>query len=311
MKTITLYYRNAAENADKVYTVWLEQVAGGFNVNVTFGKRGTKYVTHCKSSCPTLLDLAEKLFDKIVKSKLADGYTESPDGQPFGGDAVKLAEVLPHPNKQIVNLAAMRNFSAQDYLKLRKYDGELAKIKIGGATILAEFMRTEISGHFYTAGDREMFKRWPGGWWAALTVMEVHGENVLTRSTRERWGILCSFAGQFTPDIILAETVTDVEACMASGAEGIVAMDWTQPWGTMFAHKVESIYLCRVNRIGGTQSVGIEDAETKQDRGRVKLGGGKCDQVRVGSIIRVEAMGETDSGKLRQPVPCREWLLQF
>ena len=57
MRTITLFYKNAQENSDKIYTVFIEAVAGGFNVNVTFGKRGTKYVTQCKSSCPLTLPL--------------------------------------------------------------------------------------------------------------------------------------------------------------------------------------------------------------------------------------------------------------
>lgn len=244
------------------------------------------------------------------------------------------AEVLPHLVKQLVNLVTMRNFSTVDYLKLRKYDGELCgSVKIAGATFLAEFMRTPISGHFYTASDREMFARWPGGWWAVLTVMEIDGKNMLADSTYNRWGYCQSFSASFTPDIILAEKVTDMEACMAAGAEGVCAHAWDAPWGTMFAHKASGIYICEVvMEIGGTQSVGI--AKVMSDEltamsgdmaavrswlatrhsplvtspcGRVKLGGGKCDQVRVGSIIRVEAMGETDSGKLRQPVPCREW----
>jgi hypothetical protein len=53
------------------------------------------------------------------------------------------------------------------------------------------------------------------------------------------------------------------------------------------------------------------DAETGQDRGRVKMGGGKCDQVRIGSIIRVEGLGLTDLGKIREPRACREWLVKL
>ena len=43
-------------------------------------------------------------------------------------------------------------------------------------------MRKPISGHHYTAADREMFERWPQGWYAALTVAEVRGQNVLQKS---------------------------------------------------------------------------------------------------------------------------------
>ena len=98
---------------------------------------------------------------------------------------------------------------------------------------------------------------------------------------------------------------------LKAGAEGVVAVDWSAPWGNLVAHKANSIHTCRITSTSGKQSVGIADAATGQDRGRVKLGGGKADQVRVGSIIRVEGMGLTDAGKIRQPQPCREWLIQF
>jgi hypothetical protein len=57
--------------------------------------------------------------------------------------------------------------------------------------------------------------------------------------------------------------------------------------------------------------VGICDDATGADRGKVTLRGGKCDQVRIGSIIRVEGMGLTSVGKIRQPQPCREWIVKY
>ena len=99
---------------------------------------------------------------------------------------------------------------------------------------------------------------------------------------------------------------------LASGGEGIVRKSLSATyWQPMTACKRSMIYACRVVGIGLGQSVTIVDAETGQDRGSVAMRGGKCDQVRVGSLIRVDAMQEYASGKLRQPNPCSDWLVTY
>ena len=309
MKTISLFYRDGT--SDKVYRAEIVgEFAGGYMVNFHFGRRGAKLAEGTKTRLAVPLAEAESIFAKLVAEKRGKGYTEETDGQPFGGDAAKLAEILPHPKKTLVTLAEARQWSPHDYLILRKYDGEFNLLAYGGNFILAEFMRRPISGHLYTKSDLEMFRRWPGGWWAALTVMECGGVPCLNLSTEARWAMLQGLSAKFTPDIVLAEVVTDVGAAMAAGAEGVVAHAWGQAWGFMLAHKAGGIWLCRVTRTGGSQSVGIADAATGADLGNVTLRGGKCDQVRVGSLIRVAGMGLTDAGKIRQPEPCRDWLLK-
>ena len=189
---------------------------------------------------------------------------------------------------------------------------------------MAEFMRPK-SGGFFTAADHAMHARFPLGWWAAFTVEELHGENVLHESTAWRWGCLGKLAPMFAPDMVLAEVVADVDAAFAGGAEGVVGHAWDAPWGDMVAVKQGGVWTCRVTSVGSTQSVAISRLKAKGSMlkedgdedsgwipcGCVKLGGGKVDRVRVGSIIRVEGMGLTDAGKIRQPVVCREWLVKF
>jgi len=195
----------------------------------------------------------------------------------------------------------------------RKYDGELAHVEVAGAVILAERMRGEISGHFYTPEDRAMFRAY-GEWYAAITVAQWQdGSNVLLKDTFRRWDYMATLVKFFPHNMLPADVYTtweQAERALAFGAEGICAHAWDGAWGTMHCHKVQSVYECRVASVGNTQSVGIVDAATGTPRGNVKLGGGKSDQVRVGSVIRVEAMGETDDGKLRQAQPCREWLVR-
>jgi hypothetical protein len=223
---------------------------------------------------------------------------------------------LPHPRKLMATREQAREWQAADFLIQRKYDGDLSRVQLGGgATVLAEFMRPK-SGGFFTAADHAMHARFPMGWWAALTVDELNGENVLHESTAWRWGCLRKLASFFAPDIVMAEVVTDVDAAFAGGAEGVVGHAWEAPWGEMLAVKQGGVWTCRVTSVGGTQSVEIQIVQSPESTvgrpaGRVKLGGGKVDRVRVGSIIRVEGMGLTDGGKIRQPVACREWLVKF
>ncbi len=321
MKTISLYFRDS--KSDKVYSLAIDPRPGGYVVTYANGKRGGTLARGSKSSFPTPLDVAERLFDKILKSKLADGYTESPDGKPFGGDVVKLRAVLPHPNKTLIPFAERSQLECSDGLLTRKYDGEtgdrrlenvqimVASPRRGNVRLLGEFMRTEISGHFYTAADRAMFRSHPQGWFAVFRIMEIEGVNVIGWSTRQQRMLLCDMQHDFPPDMILAELVKDIGYVIGQGAEGVCWCDWEAPFGEMLCVKQNQIYNCRVTRTDSTQSVGICDAETGADRGNVKMGGGACDQIRVGSIVRIEGVGLTVKGLIREPKKCREYLVQF
>lgn len=171
------------------------------------------------------------------------------------------------------------------------------------------------SGGLYTTQTRAGLAT-HGSCFVAFDILRYHGQDVTYLPLRDRLTLFYEvaraggFATVRTPH--LTETAAQFyDRIIADGGEGIVIKDLAAPYGEMWACKRGEIHLCKLTRIGSTQSVGICDAQSGQDRGNIKLGGGRCDQVRVGSLIRVEAMGETDSGKLRQPVPCREWLHQF
>ena len=227
-----------------------------------------------------------------------------------------------HPTKRLVSAAEMQaRIDSGSGGATRKYDGELSEFKINAngitATLLTEFMRTKISGHFYTADDLEMFRRNPGGWHAALTVSEYRGGNLLNYSSRVRCDLLRDIVGYDYPtgNLVLAETVTDVAETMASGAEGVMWCDWSSPWGNFICHKVLNQWRCRVTATGSTQSVQIADAVTGAAMGSLKLSGGRCDRVRVGSVVKVEGLGLTEKGFIREPRVCRDspdsWLISY
>ena len=75
---ITLYCREGS--SDKVYQVSIEPQGELFVVNFAFGRRGTTLQTGTKTPTAVDYDTAKKTYDKLVREKMAKGYTEDPDG---------------------------------------------------------------------------------------------------------------------------------------------------------------------------------------------------------------------------------------
>lgn len=104
---------------------------------------------------------------------------------------------------------------------------------------------------------------------------------------------------------------------LLNGGEGIVRKDPAGTyWAPMFAAKRLSQWQCVVTGfVPGSQVVTIADAITTENRGKVALFGGKCSQVRVGSVLKVEGMQLHKTGKIREPRICQDsatsWLVKF
>jgi bifunctional non-homologous end joining protein LigD len=82
-----LYYREGS--SDKVYQAQLKQVKDGYKVEFQYGRRGGTLAVGTKTINPVDLDTANKLFDALVKSKKAKGYTEGDEGTPYLGSSVE------------------------------------------------------------------------------------------------------------------------------------------------------------------------------------------------------------------------------
>jgi hypothetical protein len=220
------------------------------------------------------------------------------------------------PLKIIVPREAARLWSPEKYLIQTKADGvfQTRQIDAGGtkATIAGEFI-TAKSGGFLTPRHAEMLKRNPGGCFIAWDVLAAGDCDMSQKPARARWGTLCGLLRWLPDGWGLIEHNLTPDQAFALGAEGVVAKGWNDPYtAPMLCCKQLTTYRCRVVSTGATQSVGIADAETGADRGHVALRGGKCDRVRVGSAIRVEGMGLTAAGKIREPRCTEEvWLVKF
>lgn len=119
---------------------------------------------------------------------------------------------------------------------------------------------------------------------------------------------------------------------LARGGEGVVRKALAGKWGEpMEACKRLETFTCVVTGMNAGQSVQIARIPSPTSElsvegsmlnvspptpcGSVSLFGGKCNQVRIGSILKVEGFGLTRAGQIREPRPCKDtptsWLIQY
>jgi hypothetical protein len=219
--------------------------------------------------------------------------------------------IVSPPVKRLVTTAEA---SAWRGLCWRKMDGEFAtatfRAPSGGgkggliADLQVEIMRKR-SGGIYTPSDLGKFERY-GVWHAITDVLSVDGLDIWNDPTRRRWhyarlveSLLRASDGVFLADCGCGGEFA--EKCLADGGEGAVFKDANAGYGAMLAVKGTWEGVLEVYDVTGTQSVGIRDPISKQPRGRCKLGGGKCDRVKEGSLIKIMGLCITDDGKVREP----------
>lgn len=77
-ESVTLYFREGA--SDKVYQVSLEPAGEGCLVNFAYGRRGSTLSTGTKTNGPIPFDEAKSIYDRLVREKMAKGYTPGENG---------------------------------------------------------------------------------------------------------------------------------------------------------------------------------------------------------------------------------------
>jgi bifunctional non-homologous end joining protein LigD len=120
-------------SSDKVYHAQIVgDEAAGYVVNFQYGRRGATLQSGSKTASPVALAKAQAVFDKLVKEKMAKGYTTGEDGTPFsGGDQAGRASGL---SLQLLN--AIERGQARDLLTdsnwgmQQKMDGERRAVRI-------------------------------------------------------------------------------------------------------------------------------------------------------------------------------------
>ncbi len=128
----TLYYREGS--SDKVYRIDLEERDGGCVVNFAYGRRGSTLSAGTKTNAPVSFNDARRIYDKLVRDKMAKGYVLGPDAMAYHQGSRSVTAIRPQLLNAIEkpeSLLADNGFYLQP-----KHDGKRLLIhKMGGRVI--------------------------------------------------------------------------------------------------------------------------------------------------------------------------------
>lgn len=117
----TLYFNNGS--SDKIYTANIIGSDDGFLVNFAYGRRGNSLKAGSKTKSPVSHDKAQAIFDKLIKSKMAKGYTPDVKGDVYSAVDSEHSDIhcqLLNP----VDEATMLKLCHDDrYVAQEKHDG--------------------------------------------------------------------------------------------------------------------------------------------------------------------------------------------
>ena len=135
MENITLYFREGL--SDKVYQASLIPQDGGYLVNFAYGRRGSTLNTGSKTQTPVDYQIAKGIYDKLIKEKMAKGYTPGENGTPYQhtGKAQQASGIQCQLLIPIDEPEAERLLSDRDYWMQEKMDGRRLLIKKAGGTV--------------------------------------------------------------------------------------------------------------------------------------------------------------------------------
>ena len=116
----TLYYREGS--SDKIYRVAIETRDGGYVVNFAYGRRGSTLNTGTKTTSPVPMDMAQRIYDKLLREKMAKGYSSEEDTMAYHDGSRKVTDIRPQLLNAVEDpepLLADERFCIQ-----RKHDGK-------------------------------------------------------------------------------------------------------------------------------------------------------------------------------------------
>jgi len=247
IESITLYYKSGS--SDKVYQASIEPAGNHkFHVVFAYGRRGSTLNTGVKTTAPVPLDQAKVVFDKLVKSKTAKGYTPGEDGTPYVGtenqsqDTGVYCQLLnPVDEPGLENCLDSERFLMQEKfdgrrLLIRKNNGEITGVNRRGLEVglpgsIAK-CAASLPGDFIIDGETV------GDVLQAFDLLEVDGRCLRSDPYRYRFGRLTMLLAVNRARHIRAVNTVPTpaekramfERLRDSGAEGVVFKDANAPY---------------------------------------------------------------------------------
>src|ERR1051325_456866 len=278
-ESITLYYREGS--SDKVYQASIEPKGELFIVNFAYGRHGSTMSTGTKTSSPVDYDTAKKTYDKLVREKMAKGYTPGPDGTPYQhtDKEERTTGLLPQLLNPIEESEAKRLIKELGWALQEKLDGRRMLVRKHGAEIhginrkglLIGLPESVFQSVRKIPGDFVMDGECIGEVFHAFDVLECNGEDCRFHSYQRR---LVTVSGLLNrPDLAhirFVETATEAVSkeqlfrrLQAQKKEGVVFKRLDAPYragrpasgGTQLKHKFYATLSAVVSKVNAQRSV--------------------------------------------------------
>lgn len=135
LPSAALYFRESG--SDKEYHACIEAKANGYVVNFAYGRRGAALSTGTKTSSPTTLEAATKIYEKLIAEKKAKGYTPSTDGKAFAmtDKAGIVSGLLPQLLNPIEEAEARRYLGDDGWVMEEKHDGRRLMVRVTAGAV--------------------------------------------------------------------------------------------------------------------------------------------------------------------------------
>jgi len=329
IKSITLYFREG--RSDKVYQVSLQPEGAGLVVNFAFGRRGSTLHTGTKTARPVDYEAAVKVYDKLVREKMAKGYTPGPDGTPYQGTERQATAtgIFPQLLNPIDEDQAKQLIADDDWWMQEKFDGKRILIRKDRDQViginrkgLAVAIARPIARHARTIGGRRwlMDGECVGDAYFAFDLLEHDGVDLRKEPYRHRLDALSAIVATGGNGAIrvrgtatgTARKQDTLAALCRIKAEGVVFKRHAAPYtpgrpasgGDQLKLKFTATASCIVAKAN----------RTKRSVALVLLDGGKRIAVgnvtippnqpipRAGSVVEVRYLYTYPGGSLFQPV---------
>lgn len=329
-ETITLYYKEGG--SDKVYTAVLKQEGSGWVVNAQWGRRGNSMQTGTKTNSPVSYEEAKKIYDKLVNSKMAKGYTPGKTDALYTSNADVAADKEKrktgiHP--QLLNPIADEEldayFTNDKYCAQEKYDGRRILITISengvvginrkGLTVeIPEEIASEINEMYGETLDGELV----GDMYYVFDLLIHNGKGIYTWPYRKRYGELQKMKFNATHVVIVEMAAGEAnkrrffQSVKRHNGEGVVFKNLDAPYkagrpltgGTQLKYKFWDSATCEVSRINAKRSIGVK-VLNDSGNGYVEVGNVTIppnkDIPKVGDMVEIKYLYAYKGGSLYQP----------
>jgi len=316
----SLYFQQGT--SDKEYHAQLVEESGDYVINFQYGRRGSTLKTGTKTKEAVTLEDALKIYTKLIKSKLAKGYSEGETGEVFQSPVLedRSTGIFPQLLNEIKEEAElMKMINDNDFVAQEKFDGERRMIKKAEDTFginkkgLAVALTTKIANSLKVEAvlDTEIV----GDKLHAFDILSLNGKSTKGKPYTARLASLAKLDLGSSIDVV--ETATGkvakkklLDRLRKENKEGIVFKRKGHKYkegrpnsgGDVFKFKFYKTATCRVaNHTKGKRSVGLEMLDGSiVPVGKVTISANK-EIPTVGSYVEVRYLYAYKGGSLYQP----------